>query len=189
MPTLHYGTTLSHQTCVVRKLKIGSLTKISHVSMMGHPLSPSRTQAKGVILMLHLFDRSVYLKSRSGSDLLTTFLSQPQFNLFVCSTCSTKGCQVGTIGRYLDGVWGGSWLDSPLKQNQSFQILDVRVANFVALLKLKEAQASGKGVDDRSAKIRKCNKLCKDINTKGEEWMAACQEVTEAICEAKASSW
>ena len=37
--------------------------------------------------------------------------------------------------------------------------------------------------------IRKCNRLRKGIGANREEWKAACQEVTEAIIETKASSW
>ena len=37
--------------------------------------------------------------------------------------------------------------------------------------------------------IRKRNRLRKDIGANLEEWKAACQEVTEEIIEAKASSW
>ena len=85
-------------------------------------------------------------------------------------------------------------VDRTLRESDPSPILAVRVANFVAALKLAVKRVVGKTKPERKnrvqinvhvrAIIRKRNRLSKDIGVKREEWKAACQEVTEAIIEA-----
>ena len=90
-------------------------------------------------------------------------------------------------------------VDHILKENDPYQILAVRVANFLAALILVGERVVGKKKPKRKnrvwmnahirAIIRKSNKLHKNIYAKRGGGKAACQEVTHAMSEAKTSSW